>query len=129
MFIMEQKTRKKRKEAKDKGYRIHTMRFRKILNEGFFVNYPLETQFEIDNEPQVLLWRAVVDQHLKDIISHHLQKRDFYLYYDARKFIDDQMNGVGCECELAFLDPEKTKILFTRLEKVCRMLREKGITI
>lgn len=127
--IMETPTKRKRKEAKDKGFRVHTIKLRKILNEGLFVNYPLASQPEVDNEPYVVLWRAVIDQHLKDIIAHHMLKRDFHLYYDARKFIDDQLNGNGCECDLAFLDPEKTKTLFTKLEQVCRMLREKGITL
>lgn len=118
-----------RKESKDKGYRTQTIQFRKILNEGFFVHYALESSIEIDNEPIILLWRAVVDQHLKDIISHHLVCRNFYQYYDARKFIDDQLNNNGAECDLAFLDPEKTKIIFSIVEKSCRHLREKGITL
>lgn len=117
------------KEARDKGYRKVTMKFRKILNTGLFVDYPLECHAEVDNEPQVRLWRAVIDQHLKDIICHHLVKRDYKQYYEARKFLDEQMTGVGAECDLAYLDPEKTKDVCVLIEKMCRELREKGITL
>ena len=122
-------TRKVPKEPRDKGYRKVTMKFRRILNHGHFVDYPLHSSVEVENEPQVRLWRAVIDQHLKDIISHHLVERNFYHYYEARKFIDDQLNGNGAECDLAYLDAELTKDVYVMVERTCRELRERGIIL
>ena len=66
MCIMARRPRKPRKEARDKGFRIHTITFRKILKEGFFVQFPLDSIVEVDNEAHIRLWRSVIDQHLKD---------------------------------------------------------------
>lgn len=122
---------KRRAPARDKGYRKYTIKLRKILHNGLFISYPLETHVEVDNEPQVLLWRAVLDQHLKDIISHHMLERNYYQYYNARVFFDEQLDltSGGQECILAFLDPEKVLGIVQRLEKLCRELRDKGITL
>ena len=117
------------KEARDKGYRTVTMKFRRILNCGFFVDFPLLTSIEVDNESHIRLWRSVIDQHLKDIISHHLIQRNYHQYYDARKFIDDQISGEGSECDLAYLDADRTKGIYVSIERMCRILREKEITL
>lgn len=96
---------KPKQRRRDDGFRKFTMKFRKVLHNGLFVNLPMYTRLEKENEARVKLWRAVIDQHLKDIISHHMVTRNFFEYYDARIFIDEQLNDVGEECSLAFLDP------------------------
>lgn len=117
---------------KNSGYRKYTLKLRKILNHGHFVHYPFQYACSSegeDPEAHITLWRAVVDQHLKDIISHHMIKRNFYEYYEARVFFDDQVSGVGQECAHAFLEPTKTRDMILKLEKLCRELRDKGITL
>lgn len=119
---------KERKTPKDKGYRRYSIKLKKILHNGFFTRFPLESIPELENEPRVKLWRACVDQMLKDIISHHMIQRNFEEYYDARVFFDDQLTGHGQECILAFLDPTKTHDRVMKIEKLCRVLREKEIS-
>lgn len=118
---------KERKPPRDKGFRKYNLRLKKIFYNGFFVKFPLEGEIEIENESRILLWRAVVDQMLKDIISHHMIKRDFNQYYDARVFFDEQLTYNGQECTLAFLDPTKTHDRVMKIERLCRTLREQGI--
>lgn len=126
---MDQRTNlnKERKTPKDKGYRRYVLKLKKIYYNGFFVKFPLEQEIQLENEDRIKLWRAVVDQHLKDIISHHMLERNFMEYYDARVFFEDQLKYEGQECVLAFLDPTKTKDRVLKIERLCRELRDKGI--
>lgn len=123
------KQRKLRKLSKDHGYRKHTIRLRRILNNGHYVRYPIDFSAGLQLEGQVNLWRAVIDQHLKDVIEHHLVKRNYYLYYDARAFADDQLTGAGAESELAQLNSDLVYEKFERIDNLCRLLREKGVTL
>ena len=120
---------KKRKPPKDRGFRKYTIRLRKILYNGFFVNLPMDSAPAKELEGQVLLWRAVIDQNLKDIIEHHMVKRNFYQYYDAKRFVDEQLSGQGQECALAFLDPEQTHDRIMQFEGICRKLRDNNIQL
>lgn len=76
-----------------------------------------------------MLWRAVIDQHLKDVIEHHLVKRNYYRYYDAMVFAREQLEGTGGESELAHLNSDLVYEKFMRIEKLCRFLREKGVIL
>jgi hypothetical protein len=116
-----------RKIPKDKGYRRYSIKLKKILYNGFFIKFPLDGEVETSNEDRIRLWRAVVDQMLKDIINHHMVERNFSQYYDARVFFDDQLTYNGQECILAFLDPTKTHDRVMKIERLCRVLRERGI--
>jgi hypothetical protein len=123
------KLTKPRKPSRDKGYRRQTIRLRKILRNGHFVKYPIDYSVALKNEDVVNLWRAVLDQFLKDIIEHHMIKRDYHLYYEARNFIDEQLTGKGQESILALIDPVQAHKDFFKVERLCRGLREKGITL
>lgn len=123
------KNQKLRRLAKDHGYRKHTIRLRRILNNGLYIRYPIDIVAGLECEGQVNLWRSVIDIHLKDIIEHHLVKRNYYLYYDALAFADDQHTGAGAESELAYLNSDKVYEKFMKIENLCRFLREKGVTL
>ena len=110
-----------------KSVRRSTTKLRKVLHNGFFVNYPVEPKTLL--EGQVKLWRAVIDIHLKDIISHHLIEKNFNQYYDAIRFFHEQQSSKGQEYALALLDPVKVVAVFNKFEKLCRDLREKGIKL
>lgn len=109
--------------------RRNISKLRKIVNNGFFILFPLKSNTELILEGQVTLWRAVLDQHLKDIITHHLEKRNFHQYYDAIKFFREQETGRGQEYALAMIDEKRVISIVNKFENVCRELREKGITI
>jgi len=123
------KSKRFKKTAKDKGLRKYSIRLRRILYNGLFQGYPLVSSVEVDNEDCIRLWRAVIDQHLKDLIHHHMIKRNWTQYYAARVFIDEQLSGKGNECHLAFLDPKKVYTIFMQFEKLCKFLRSKDIQL
>lgn len=72
----------------------------------------------MENQSRILLWRAVLDQHLKDIIEHHLVRKNFHRYYDSMKFIDEQNTGRGQECVLAMLNEQKTYRYLHEIRKI-----------
>lgn len=109
--------------------RRHISKLRKIMHNGFFVLFPLKSTTELANEGQVKMWRAVVDQHLKDIISHHLEKRNFNQYYDSIRFFREQESGKGQEYALAMLDEQRMLTLVNKFETVCRNLRDRGVEL
>lgn len=118
-----------RKPSRDKGFRRYTIRLRKILRNGYFVKFPIDYSVALENEDVVNLWRAVLDQFLKDIIEHHLVQRNYHQYYEARNFIDEQLTGKGQESILALIDPVQVHKDYSKIERLCRKLRESGITL
>lgn len=108
--------------------RRKTTKLRKILHSGYFVNLPIE--FPTYLEGQIRLWRAVLDQHLKDLITHHLVEKNFNNYYEAIRFFHEQeTQEKGQEFALACVPNEKVTRVFNGIENVCRQLREKGVKI
>lgn len=108
--------------------RRKSTKLRKILHSGYFVNLPVvfaNTQVE----GQVRLWRGVLDQHLKDLITHHLIEKNFNNYYDAIRFFHEQESEKGQEFALACIPSEKVTQVFNGIENVCRQLREKGVKL
>lgn len=118
---------KKTKEQKALIRRKST-KLRKILHGGYFVNLSIDIPTN-NMEGQVRLWRGVLDQHLKDLITHHLIEKNFNNYYDAIRFFHEQESEKGQEFALACVPSEKVTSVFYGIENVCRQLREKGVKL
>lgn len=108
--------------------RQKTTKLRKILHNGYFVNMPIDIP-AATMEGQIRLWRGVLDQHLKDLITHHLIEKNFNNYYDAIRFFHEQETEKGQEFALACVPSEKVTLVFSRIESLCRSLREKGVKL
>lgn len=99
-----------------------------ILRNGYFVKFDLNTVGKA-NESRVKLWRAVVDQSLKDIIEHYLVLRNDGLYLDVRRWLDHDSDDVLSCCDFSSLNPVVVRETFNRIEQFCKDLRSKGVLL
>jgi hypothetical protein len=99
-----------------------------ILRNGYFVKFDLNTIGKV-NESRTRLWRAVVDQGLKDTIEHYLVEPDDVAYLDVVFWRNNDLGCVDVVCDLGSLNSVLVLQTFARIEQLCRELSNKGIRL
>lgn len=115
------------KEEKQKLRRLGT-KLNRIRRNGFFIHMP----YAKENEPEVRLWRAVVDRHLKDIVEYILvidASVNVSNYREAKDWFDDDLLGLGVVSGFACLGDTLIRSVVARVEQQALELKKQGITL
>lgn len=92
---------------------------------------PMDT-FAKENEPEVRLWRSVVDRNLKDIVEYLLvidASVNVSNYREAKDWFYDDLLGLGVVGGFACLGDSFVRSVVVKIEQQALMLKEQGITL